>query len=557
MYSIHGHLIKTQSATSLESPAIQTKLSKKSISLNKIYPELFLSTQFALFNTLKNSLGSNSLYGIVTEELSNCTKLQYLDLGMNSFTGRFPDLSSLTQLKFLNLNHSGFSGQFPWKSLENLTSLEFLSLGEILEGIGNLTLLQNLELSYNQLSGKIPEGITKLKNLWQLELYSNQLFGKLPNGFGNLTNLINFDASTNSLEGDLSEIKYLTKLISLQLFENKFSGEKQVHRWVIGKLFELLVVESFTSKQQFTFRENSCWNLELAVLSIIDLTVNQFEGPLSDNVGEAKSLAQLFFSHNQFSSELPATISESTSLVDIELGSNQFSGEIPATIGNLKKLSNLHLENNLFSASIGSLRSLNFLNLSHNETSREIPVSLSSLKLSILDLSNNRLMGRIPDSLSIEAFVGGFARNRAMCCDGCLICVTCIFHVKYKYKAENQDCPIKRYSSLDMKQFHMLSFTEEEVMNAIKKENLISKDSGDRRSCRSSSAMIRKGNLQLLEYDAEVATLSSIRHVNVVKLYYCITSKDWNLLVYKYLPNGSLWDRLHTCQKIEIDWEVR
>ncbi|KAL7206262.1 hypothetical protein ACSBR2_019047 [Camellia fascicularis] len=112
----------------------------------------------------------------------------------------------------------------------------------------------------------------------------------------------------------------------------------------------------------------------------------------------------------------------------------------------------------------------------------------------------------------------------------CFVAATAVSFVSLAY-----------FISLDMKQFHMLSFTEEEVMNAIKKENLISKggsgnvykklDSGDRRSCRSSSAMIRKGNLQLLEYDAEVATLSSIRHVNVVKLYYCITSKDWNLRV--------------------------
>ncbi|CAL5329491.1 unnamed protein product [Camellia sinensis] len=685
----------------------------------------------------KLSLGSNSLYGIVTEELSNCTKLQYLDLGMNSFAGKFPDLSSLTQLKFLNLNHSGFSGQFPWKSLENLTSLEFLSLGdnpfdwrpfpleilnlhklyrvyltnsslqgEIPEGIGNLTLLQNLELSYNQLSGKIPEGITKLKNLWQLELYSNQLSGKFPNGFGNLTNLINFDASTNSLEGDISETKYLTKLVSLQLFENKFSGEIPIELGEFksltnlslytnkltgsippnigsygnftyidvsenfltgsippnmcknGKMSELLMLQNkFTgglpenyanclSLNRLRVNNNSLsgkipagiWSLPN--LSIIDLTMNQFEGPLSNNVGEAKSLAQLFLSHNQFSGELPATISESTSLVDIELGSNQFSGEIPATIGNLKKLSNLHLENNLFSgtipeslgscvslsdinlagnlfsgkipASIGSLRSLNSLNLSHNELSGEIPVSLSSLKLSILDLSNNRLMGRIPDSLSIEAFAGGFAGNPGLCGDNmrnlqpcssdsgkssnvrtvisCFVAgaavlfvsLACFMYVKYKYKPENHDLPIKRYSSLDMKQFHMLSFTEEEVMNAIKKENLIGKggsgnvykvmlsngkqlavkhiwksDSGDRRSCRSSSAMIPKGNLRSLEYDAEVATLSSIRHVNVVKLYCCITSEDWNLLVYEYQPNGSLWDRLHTCQKIQMDWEVR
>ncbi|KAI8028098.1 Receptor-like protein kinase HAIKU2, partial [Camellia lanceoleosa] len=624
----------------------------------------------------------------------------YLDLGMNSFAGKFPDLSSLTQLKFLNLNHNGFSGQFPWKSLENLTSLEFLSLGdnpfngspfpleilnlhklywvyltnssiegEIPEGIGNLTLLQNLELSYNQLSGKIPKGITKLKNLWQLELYTNQLSGKLPNGFRNLTNLINFDASTNSLEGDLSEIKYLTKIVSLQLFENKFSSEIPIE---LGEFKSLTNLSLYTNKLtgsippnigsygNFTFIDvlenfltgsippNMCQNGKISELlmlrnnftvnnnslsgkipvgiwsllnlSIIDLTMNQFEGPLSDTVGEAKSLAQLFLSHNQFSGELPATISESTSLVDIEFGSNQFSGEIPATIGNLKKLSNLHLENDVFSgtipeslgscvslidinlagnsfsgkipASIGSLRSLNSLNISHNELSGET-VSLSSLKLSILDLSNNRLMGRIPDSLLIEAFVGGFARNPGLCGENmrnlqpcssdsgkssnvrtvisCFVAraavlfmsLACFMYVKYKYKPENQDRWIKRYSSLDMKQLHMLSFTEEEVMNAIKKENLIGKggsgnvykvmlgngkqlavkhiwksDSGGWRTCWSSLVMIPKGNLWSLEHDAELATLSSIRHVNVVKLYCCITSEDWNLLVYENLPNG-------------------
>lgn len=69
--------------------------------------------------------------------------------------------------------------------------------------------------------------------------------------------------------------------------------------------------------------------------------------------------------------------------------------------------------------------------------------------------------------------------------------------------------------------------------------------------------MLRKGKGRWPEYDAEVATLSSVRHVNVVKLYCSITSEDSNLLVYEYMPNGSLWDRLHTHQKIEMGWDVR
>jgi serine/threonine protein kinase len=42
-----------------------------------------------------------------------------------------------------------------------------------------------------------------------------------------------------------------------------------------------------------------------------------------------------------------------------------------------------------------------------------------------------------------------------------------------------------------------------------------------------------------------------------VKLYCSITSEDSSLLVYEYLPNGSLWDRLHTNGKMELDWETR
>ncbi|KAL7206243.1 hypothetical protein ACSBR2_019034 [Camellia fascicularis] len=605
------------------------------------------------------SLQSIEKLSLVRIQLSNCTKLQYLDLGMNSLAGKFPDLSSLTQLKFLNLNHNGFSSQFPWKSLENLTSLEFLSLGDNpFDGILKEKFLKELETSlcFKILSFPItnfpgnPRGNHKTEEPLAARALHKSALGKTSKWVRKPHKSDQF-RRFNSLEGDLSEIKYLTKIVSLQLFENKFSGEIPIE---LGEFKSLKNLSLYTNKLtgsiplnigsygNFTFIDvsenfltgsippNMCQNGKMSErlmlpkkftggllenyanclslnhlrvnnnslsgkipagiwslpnLSIIDLTMNQFEGPLSDNVGKAKSLAQLFLSHNQFSGKLPATISESTSLVDIELGSNKFSGEIQATIGNLKKLSNLHLENNLFSgtipeslglcvslsdinlagnsfsgkipASIGSLRSMNSLNLSHNELSGEIAVSLSLLKLSILDLSNNRLMGRIPDSSLIEAFVGGFARNLGLCGENMRNLRPCSSdsgkssNVRtYKYKPENQDLPIKRYSSLDMKQFHMLSFTEEEVMNAIRKENLIGKggsgnvykvmpgngkqlavkhiwksDSGGRRSCRSSSAMIPKGNLRLLEYDAEVATLSSIRHVNVVKLYCCITNE--------------------------------
>lgn len=682
----------------------------------------------------KLSLGFNSLYGVVSKDLNNCSKLQYLDLGNNNFNGQFPDISSLNQLQHLYANQSGFSGVFPWKSLENMSGLITLSAGDnpfdqtpfpseilkltklnwlylancsiggtIPEEIGNLSELINLELSDNYISGEIPVQIGNLRNLWQLELYNNNLTGKIPSGFRNLTKLEKFDASTNYLEGDLSELRFLTNLVSLQLFENELSGEVPVELGEFKKLVNLslyrnklsgslprelgswadfdfidvsenyltgpippdmckkgtmkallMLQNNFTGEipasygncstlRRFRVSKNSLsgtvpsgiWGLP--AVNIIDIDSNQLEGSITPDIGKAKSLAQLHLGNNRLSGGLPEEISQASSLVSIDLNENKFTGKIPETIGELKQLSSLHLQNNEFSGSIpeslgsctslsdlnmasnslsgvippslGSLPTLNALNLSENELSGQIPDTLSSLRLSLLDLSHNRLSGRIPQSLSIEAYNGSFAGNSGLCSQTissfqrcvpasrlskdvktlivCLAAGTMILlvslawflHVKKREKDHERSLKDECW---DVKSFHVLSFSEDEILGSIKQENLIGKggsgnvyrvslehgkelavkhiwntNSGSRKKSWSSTPMLAKQEKKSKEFDAEVQTLSSIRHMNVVKLYCSITSEDSSLLVYEYMPNGSLWDRLHTSQKMELDWEAR
>lgn len=682
----------------------------------------------------KLALGFNSLFGTVADDLNNCVKLQYLDLGNNFFSGSFPDISSLTELRFLYLNNSGFSGIFPWKSLQNMKGLGVLSLGDnpfdispfpnevvnlyklkwmylsncsiggrIPVGIGNLTELENLELSDNSLIGEIPGEIGNLKNLWQLELYNNQLTGKLPVGLRNLTGLQYFDASSNYLEGDISEVRFLINLVSLQLFENQFTGDvpaelgefknlvnlslysnrltgslpPQLGSWADfdfidvsenlltgpipadmckkGKMNALLILQNrFTGEipatyatcstlKRFRVSNNSLsgtvpagiWGLP--ELNIIDIALNQLEGPITSDIKNAKALDQLFVGYNKLSGELPKEISKAESLIAVELNNNQFSGKIPASIGELKQLNSLKLQMNMFSGSIpetigscrsltdlnmaqnsftgeipyslGSLPTINSLNLSDNKLVGEIPETLSSLKLSLLDLSHNRLSGRIPQSLSIEAYNGSFVGNPGLCSSTVssfrrcspnsgmskevrililcfasgiivlLLSLACFMYLKKREKDEERSL---KEESWDVKSFHVLTFTEDEILDSIKQDNLIGKGGSgnvykvllsngkelavkhiwnhnvpDRKKSRSSSPMIGKRGGKSKEFDAEVQTLSSIRHVNVVKLYCSITSEDSSLLVYEYLPNGSLWDRLHGCKKMAIDWETR
>ncbi|CAN1289743.1 Receptor-like protein kinase 7 [Linum perenne] len=713
------------------------------LSASNLRGSLPLHTICQLNSLQKLSLGLNSLSGIVSKDLNNCTNLRYLNLANNFFTGTFPDISALSHLQHLYLNQSGFSGVFPWKSLSSINGLITLSLGDnsfdpspfpieilqltnlqwiyltntslqgtIPEAIGGLTQLINLELSENHLIGEIPSSIGNLKNLWQLEMYNNNLTGKLPAGIRHLTRLENFDASKNHLQGNLSVVRYLTNLVTLQLFQNQLSGEippelGQFQKLVNLSLYEnqltgplpqdigylsnfdfidvsenyltgpippnmcnkgkmrgvLMLQNNFSggipasygdcrTLQRFRVSKNSLsgqvppriWGLPN--VNIIDIENNQLEGSLTADIGQAQSLGQLFLSNNRLSGDLPEEISLAKSLVSISLSDNQFSGKIPENIGRLKLLSSLQMQNNKVSgpipeslglcnslsdinmaqnslsgeipSSLGSLPTLNSLNLTDNKLSGRIPATLSSLKLSLLDLSNNRLTGLIPVSLSIDAYNGSFDGNPGLCSETvngfkrcrpvsgmskdvrtlltCLAVVSLVLLISFGFylhlkRRENEqdggDGSLKG-ENWDVKSFHVLTFSEDDIVDSIKPENMIGKggsgsvykatlasgrdvavkhiwtttqDGGGKKNNRSTTPMLGKrgggGGRKSKELDAEVQTLSSIRHVNVVKLYCCISSEDSSLLVYEYMSNGSLWDRLHMSQKVELDWDTR
>ncbi|GFY96042.1 leucine-rich receptor-like protein kinase family protein [Actinidia rufa] len=533
------------------------------------------------------SLGQNHLHGPITEDLKNCVRLQYLDLGNNFFSGSVPDLSPLTNLKYLHMNNSGFSGNFPWNSLSNMTGLLALSLGD--------NAFERALFPNSFLFRRNSAEISRLKKLWQLELYNNSLTGKFPSGFGNLTNLENFDASMNNLNGDLSELRSLTQLVTLQLFYNEFSGKIPAE---FGEFRKLVNFSVYT---------------------------NKLTGPLPERIGSWAEFDYIDVSENSLTGRIPPEMCKRGTMKELLMLQNNFSGDIPATYANCTSLTRfrvlvkhsmmstwhtIHFRV-IFRRLLGLLPGLNSLDLSKNELSGEIPASFSLLRLSLFDLSYNQLTGPIPESLSNEAYNGSFAGNRGLCSQNIkffrrcssdssgsrylwvvvlcvavgaivlIVSVSCVLYLKKSSKGGG-DRSLKE-DSWDVKPFQVLSFTEDEVIDSIKQENLIGKggsgnvykvvvangkelavkhiwnsDSGGRKKSRSTTPMLGKNTgRKSSEFDAEVRTLSSIRHVNVVKLYCSITSEDSNLLVYEYMPNGSLWDRLHTCRKMTLDWETR
>ncbi|BAT86950.1 hypothetical protein LR48_Vigan09g256600 [Vigna angularis] len=563
-----------------------TQLQNLELSDNHLYGEI-PSDIVKLRKLWQLELYDNYLSGKIPVGFGNLTSLVNFDASYNQLEGDLFEVRSLKNLASLHLFGNKLSGEIP-KELGDLKNLTELSLyannltGPLPQKLGSWQGMQYVDVSDNFLSGPIPPFLCKNNQINELLLLNNSFNGTIPETYAKCTSLVRFRLSRNSLSGVVpSGIWGLPNLALFDLAMNQFEGP----------------VTSDIAKAES--------------LAQLLLSNNKFAGELPMEISEASSLVTIQLSSNQISGNIPENIGKLKKLTTLTLDGNNLSGVVPDSIGSCVSLNEINLAGNSLSGaipgSIGSLPTLNSLNLSSNRLSGEIPSSLSSLRLSLLDLSNNQLFGSIPEPLSISAFKDGFMGNPGLCSQtlkgirpcsmqsrssrrlrNLLVCFLAAvmvllgaFFLFTKLRQNKSEKPLKT-TSWDVKQYHVLNFNESEIVNGIKAENLIGKGGSgnvyrvvlkggaelavkhiwtsnvsDRGSCRSTSTMLRRSS-RSPEFDAEVATLSSIRHVNVVKLYCSITSEDSSLLVYEFLPNGCLWDRLHTCkEKSKMGWEVR
>lgn len=100
----------------------------------------------------------------------------------NSLDGSIPpEVTKLTSLRVLDMNfNDNISGPLP-------------------TDLGNLSLLQQLAFSHNQLTGRIPDSLCDAQYLQQIYLRYNQLSSEIPKCLGSLQNLKILQVSTELL----------------------------------------------------------------------------------------------------------------------------------------------------------------------------------------------------------------------------------------------------------------------------------------------------------------------------------------------------------------------
>ncbi|KAH0710668.1 hypothetical protein KY290_009616 [Solanum tuberosum] len=323
-------------------------------------------------------LSETGLYGIIPESIFHLPNLETLRLDFNSeLSGYFPKTkwNSSASLLELDLTLVNFSCNLPESLGYHLTSVRYLALercnlrGPIPESLSNLTRVEYLYLNRNSLNGTIPPGMLSLPSLNTIDLSNNHLSGPLEDFKSN--SLISINLEGNQLQGHLpNSIQNLVNLVLLDLSFNNFSGRVDASLFTNLKQLQSISLSynniSLTNDNKVTWPESLDW-LELVACEVKEL----------EFLRSAKLLRHLDLSFNNFSGR-----------VDVSLFSN------------LKQLRYLSLSYNNISLTNDNKvtwpESLDTLELVACEV-KELEFLRSAKKLQWLDLSHNKIQGRIPD----------------------------------------------------------------------------------------------------------------------------------------------------------------
>ncbi|BBG99880.1 receptor like protein 6 [Prunus dulcis] len=403
-------------------------------------------------------LGDCELNGEFPVGIFHLPNLEVLDVNGNSnLTGYFPNFNKSNVFKKLNVGATNFSGMLPasmgnlhslnfldisWchfyplipSSLGNLTQLNYLvmnsfndvskgKIGEFPSFVSNLTQLEFLDLSDNEISGQIPSWLMKLTQLTSLSLDDNNLQGPIPRSLFQLKNLEYLSLSGNNLSGlvEFDQFSKLKKLKGLDLSNNMLSvGITNDLSATLPKLQTLAL--GFCKLQgplpippqsiRFYDVENNEYTGEISplfcnfnYLQVLELSNNHLSGMIPKCLGNSSVLKILGLHNNFFNGYIPPICPSKTSLRIVDFSYNQLQGKLPRGVMNCTQLKVLNFANNqmsdIFPSWLGALPELRILILRSNgfhgvigkpATKHEFP------KLHIIDLSNNGFSGMLPSN---------------------------------------------------------------------------------------------------------------------------------------------------------------
>ncbi|KAK9223979.1 hypothetical protein WN944_012428 [Citrus x changshan-huyou] len=239
-------------------------------------------------------------------------------------------------------------------------------------------------------------GIDNTSHITEIQFKRCNLSGTLPPELVQLPSIQKVDFAYNYLNGSIPVEWALLQLKFISVFGNRLSGNIPSHLTNITSLTYLdIEANQFSGTVPEEFRK-------LVNLGTLRLSSNQLSGSLPTGLAELKNLTDFRISDNNFNGSIPEFIQNWKQLDRLEMQGSEFHGPIPSSISVLEKLTQLRISdiagrNHPF-PDLRKMAGIKRIILRNCGISGEFPEYIWRMNnLRILDLSFNRLTGKIPN----------------------------------------------------------------------------------------------------------------------------------------------------------------
>ncbi|KAF3947453.1 hypothetical protein CMV_026411, partial [Castanea mollissima] len=545
------------------------------------------------------SLNNNSFSGHIPTSIGRLSNLYWLDLAENQLDGPLPvsdgntpGLDMLVKAKHFHLEKNKFSGEIPSELFSSNMVLKHLLLssnfltGNIPETLGSVTHLEVIRFDRNSLSGPVPSNLNNLVNVSELYLSNNKLTGPIPNLTG-MNNLHYVDMSNNSFdEFDFPPwISSLESLTTLMMENTHCQGEVPVN---LFSLTNLQTVVLRNNRLNGTLDIGTAYSNQLQLIDLQNNSIERFitggydkklilvENPFCENNVESYCMVPQSKNTSTFST-LPNNCQPINCNLDQDSSPNckcayPYKGTLFFRAPSFSDLGNPSYYIDIQ----GSLMKF--------AQSHKLPVdSVSTFKppdkfgpfcfkpMPYGPFSEEYIESKKQSSIGviIGAAIGGTILLLLL-----LLAGFYAFHQKRRAeRASDQLQPFARWDPNNgsggvpqLKGARCFSFEElKKYTNKFSEENSIGSGgygkvylgtlpTGQLIAIKRAQKESMQGGL---EFKTEIELLSRVHHKNLVSLVGFCFDQGEQMLVYEYVPNGSLKDNLSGKSGFKLDWMRR
>lgn len=285
----------------------------------------------------------------IPESLQSASTLQNFSANSANLTGKIPEFlgpDKFPGLTNLHLAFNNFEGGLP-ASFGESSQMESLWVnGQKLSGnidvIQNMTFLKEVWLHSNAFSGALPD-FSKLKDLEYLCLRDNMFTGPVPMSLQSLDSLKVVNLTNNLLQGPTPEFK---SSVAVDVFANVESNSFCLPKPGncdprVNTL--LLIAKSMRYPTKFAVNwkgNDPCadWfgiTCDDGNITIVNFPKMGLTGTISPEFASLKSLQRLVLADNNLTGSIPEKLATLPALTELDVSNNHIYGKVPAFKNNV------------------------------------------------------------------------------------------------------------------------------------------------------------------------------------------------------------------------------